>query len=147
LTTFVLSNSAKLDLGPEFQTAFEVEEETLRIVGGLILSRAVTCTSQGVSAINCTSYKVCIKVNDRYLEAEGTCEKPQNFNPRTRQCDSKYVCPNCTREGFMCLTNTSFTLCSDALEVIVNNVTCPYNHCCHEAYRLPCMNQTLTRTC
>jgi len=148
LTTFVLSNSANLDLGPEVQTAFEVEQEILRNVGGLTLSRDVSCTSDGVFPINCTSYRVCYDVGGgRYLGGESTCQVPQNFNPRTLQCDPEYDCITCTREGFMCLTNTSFTLCSDALEVVVKNVTCPSNHCCHEAYRLPCMNRTLTRLC
>jgi len=142
----VLSKSANLDFSPEFQTVFTVEQAKLRNTAELTLSRAVTCTYAGVFPISCTSYRVCYDVGgENYIEVEGTCQVPQNFNPHTLQCDPEYDCITCTREGFMCLTNTSFTLCSDALEVVVNNVTCPYNHFCHEAYRLPCMKQTPTR--
>lgn len=148
MTTFVLSNSANLDLSPESQIRILLEEAKLRDIGHITLSSAVSCTAEGIFLVNCTSFKVCIRIGrEEYIGAEGTCPEQQNFNPDIHQCDPYYVCTPCTREGFMCLTNTSFTLCSDALEVVVRNVTCPYNHCCNEAYRLPCMNQTLARCC
>jgi hypothetical protein len=143
----MLSNSASFDLSPESEIDVAVEQAKLRNLAHLILSRTVSCTDEGVFAINCTSYLLCAYVGGRYIGAEGTCPAEQKFNPNTKQCDPEYTCPQCTREGFMCLTNTSFTLCTDALEIVVKNVTCPHNHCCHEAYRLPCMNKTATRLC
>jgi hypothetical protein len=148
LTTFVLSNSADLDLSPESQIVLAVEQAKLSYMGELTLSRYVNCVAAGVFAINCTSYRVCLDVGGGiYIEAEVTCPTQQNFNPGIKLCDPDYVCPSCRREGFMCLTNTSFTLCSDAKEVVVWNVTCPSNHCCHEAYKLPCMSEKLTCLC
>jgi hypothetical protein len=147
LTTFVLSNSANLDLSPESQIVLAIEQVKLSYMGEFIVSTAVDCTAEGVFVINCTSYKVCIATPGGFIGAEATCPAPQNFNPGTKQCDPNYPCPSCRREGFMCLTNTSFTLCSNVKEVVVWNVTCPSNHCCHEAYRLPCMSEKLTCLC
>jgi hypothetical protein len=145
LTSCALSMSANLDLRPEGQTDSAIEQAKLINTGGLILSRAVNCSAPGIFPIDCTNYRVCYQLMPgEFLGAEGKCLNDQNFNPYTLQCELNYECTTCTREGFMCLTNTSFTLCSDALEVIVNNVTCPYNHRCHEAYRLPCIKQTPT---
>lgn len=144
LTTFVLSNSANWNLSPESQIDVSVEQAKLINTEKLTLTRAVYCTADGVFAINCTGYRLCIEVREGiYIGAEGTCPEPNNFNPYTKQCDPDFDCTPCTREGFICLTNTSFTLCSDTLEVVVRNVTCPSNHCCSKAHRLPCMNQTL----
>jgi len=143
----VLSNAANWDLGPKGQIDVAVEEENLINTLKLTLTRDVTCTATAAFPYNCTSYKVCIDVGGEFLGAIGTCPDQQNFNPNTLRCDPDYDCTPCTREGFICLTDTSFTLCSDTLEVVVRNVTCPSNHCCHEAHRLPCMNRTLTRYC
>ena len=147
VTTCVLSNSANFDLSPESGIDVAVEQAKLRDITHLTLSRAVDCSIEGVFAINCTSYKVCASEGGKYIGAEGTCPGQDKFNPDTKQCDPEYTCPQCNREGFMCLTNTSFTLCTDALEIVVKNVICPHNHCCHEAYRLPCMKKTSTRLC
>ena len=148
LTTFVLSNTANWDLSPESQIDVAVEQANLRNKGKLSLTRDDTCTATGVLAINCTSYRLCVDVGSgNYLGAELTCLEQQYFNPNTLQCDPDYDCTPCTREGFFCLTNTSFTLCSDVLKVVVRNLTCPSNHYCHEAYRLPCMNRTSTLLC
>ena len=143
----MLSNSANFDLSPESEIDVAVEQAKLRDITHLTLSRAVDCSIEGVFVINCTSYKVCGYVGGNYIGFEATCPEQEKFNPDTLLCDPEYTCPQCTREGFMCLTNTSFTLCSDALEIVVKKVTCPYNHCCHEAYRLPCMNKTPTLFC
>jgi len=147
LTTCVLSDSANFDLSPESEIDVAVEKEKLRNTGQLSLTTTGDCTAAGIFAINCTSYKVCVSLGWKYIGVEATCLLEWNFNPVTLLCDPGYVCTQCTREGFMCLTNTSFTLCSDALEVVVKNITCPNNHCCHEAYRLPCMKKTSTRLC
>jgi hypothetical protein len=138
LTTFVLSNSANFDLNPESEIDVAVEKAKLRNTEQLSLTTTVDCTATGVFAINCTSYKVCVYVGWRFIGVEATCLLEWNFNPVTLLCDPGYDCTQCTREGFICLTNTSFTLCSDALEVVVRNVTCPHNHCSHEAYILSC---------
>jgi hypothetical protein len=148
LTAFVLSVSVNLDLTPEGQIDAAIEKAILRNKGKLTLSKAVSCKVEGIFAINCTSYKLCVAVGgENFIGAEGTCPDEENFNPYTKQCDPDHMCPPCKREGFTCLTDTSFALCSDALELIVWNVTCPYNHCCHEAYRLPCMNKALKCLC
>jgi hypothetical protein len=135
----VVSKSANLDLTPDSQTAVAVEQKKLTNTGNLIVSRAVTCTAEGVSAINCTSYKVCIHVGGGvYMGAEDTCPVQQNFNPRTLRCDPNYVCPQSNQAGFICLSNTSFAYFSDALDVIVSNVNCPPNHFCNKACQHPC---------
>ena len=134
----MLSKSADLDLRPENQTAVAVEQAKLINRGKLILSRAVNCTAEGVFVINCTSYRLCVYVGSgNYIGAEDTCA-PYNFNPTTQQCDPNYVCPKCTKPGFFCLSNYSFTCCSDALVVVVHNVTCPADHFCNEHCKLPC---------
>jgi len=143
----VLSNSANWDLSSKSQIDVAVEQAKLINTGNLTLTRDVTCITQGIFPYNCTSYRLCYDVGGSYFEVIGTCPDQQNFNPDTLRCDPDYDCTPCTREGFICLTNTSFTLCSDTLNVVVRNVTCPSNHCCHEAHRLPCMNRTLTRCC
>jgi len=138
LTVCVLSKSADLDLRPESQTAVAVEQAKLINRGKLILSRAVNCTGEGAFPINCTDYKVCYPVGGGlYIGAVDTCA-PYNFNPNTLRCDPNYVCPICTKPGFICLSGNSFTCCSDALVVIVHNVTCPSDHFCNEHCKLPC---------
>ena len=143
----MLSNTANWDLSPESQIDVVVEQAKLRNTGKLSLTRDVACTAAGAFVINCTSYKLCVNVGGNLIGAVGTCDEGVNFNPSTLECDPHYDCPPCTREGFFCLTNTSFTLCSDTLEIVVKNVTCPPNHCCHEAHRLPCMNKVNTCCC
>ena len=139
LTTCVLSNSADFDLSPESEIDVAVEQAKLRDITHLTLSRAVDCTIEGVFAINCTSYKVCMDAGGgKYIGAEGTCTT-DNFNPDTLRCDPNYVCPQCTKAGFTCLSDTSFRYCSDALEVVVNNVICPTNHYCNEICKHPCI--------
>ena len=139
----MLSKSADLDLRPENQTAVAVEQAKLINTGKLILSRAVNCTAAGVFAINCTNYKVCYAVGGGlYIGADDTCA-PYNFNPNTKVCDPTYICPQCTKKGFICLSDNSFTFCSDALVVIVHNVTCPPEHFCNEHCCLPCTNSVL----
>ena len=148
LTKCVLSISANFDLSPESEIEFVIEKAQLRNPGMIIKSTTVNCTAEGAFVINCTSIKVCYDLGVGYIiGVELTCPEQENFNPDTMMCDPEHVCPVCTREGFVCLTNTSFTLCSDVLEEVVSNVTCPGNHCCHEAFRLPCMNKTPTRSC
>ena len=147
LTTFVLSKSANWDLSAESQMDVTVEQAKLINTGRISLTIDVNCTEQGIFPINCTSYQVCIDMGDEFLGAIGTCQEPRKFNPDNNRCDPDYVCQPCSREGFICLTDTSFTLCSDTLNVVVRNVTCPSDHCCNEAHRLPCMNQTLASCC
>jgi len=115
LTTCVLSKSVNLDLSPESHIDVTDEQTKLIEAGKLTLTRNVTCTVQGVSPINCTSYKICVSVGvGQYIGAEGTCA-PDNFNPNTQQCDPRYVCPQCTKAGFSCLSGSSFRYCSDTL--------------------------------
>lgn len=135
----MLSKSADVDLSPESQIDVAIEELKLRNTGKLILSRAVNCEGQGVFPMNCTSFKVCFDVGGgNYIGAEGTCA-PDNFNPNILQCDPNYVCPQCTKAGFICLSDTSFTYCSDAPEVVVNNVICPTDHYCNQICKHPCI--------
>lgn len=134
----MLSKSANLDLSPESQIDVAVEHAKLINTGKLILSRAVNCTDEGVFPISCTNYKVCLPTGgERYIGAEGTCA-PNTFNPITLQCDPNYVCPQCTKADFICLSNTSFKYCSDALVVVVDNVICPAEHYCNEVCKHPC---------
>lgn len=139
LATCVLSKSVKLDLIPGNQTALSVEQEKLINTGNLILSRAVDCKAQGVSAISCIKYKVCIDIGGGiYMGAVGTCPVQQYFNPVSLQCDPNYVCLH-HQPGFICLSSTSFTYFSDTQEVIVSNITCPPNHFCNKLCKHPCI--------
>lgn len=134
----MFSKSANLDLIPESQIDVAIEEGKLINPGKLILSRGVNCSSEGVTPINCTNYKLCFGTgNGNYLGAEGTCA-PYNFNPTNKTCDPNYVCPKCTRAGFTCLSNNAFMYCSDALEIIVSDVICPTDHYCNNICKYPC---------
>ena len=140
LTTCILSESANLDLSPGNQTDAVFEQVKLRYAGRLTLSRAVTCTVEGATAINCTHYEVCLNVGGGVLlGAEGECVPPQNFNPYTNQCDATFQCPECTGAGFFCPTSTSFTYCSDAPVVVVRNIQCPAQHYCNRVCKHPCL--------
>jgi hypothetical protein len=61
LTVSVLSKSVNLDFSPGSQKAAAVEQGKLRNTGNLTLYGAVNCTAEGVFAISCTTYKVCIE--------------------------------------------------------------------------------------
>jgi hypothetical protein len=136
----VLSKSVNLDLIPENQTDFAFEQTKLRNTGKLTLSRAVSFKAEGIFPINCARYKVCVAVGgENYIGAEATCPLQQNFNPDSKQCDPDYICPGRNQAGFICLSNTSFTYFSDALEVIVSNVICPPNHFCNKVCKHPCI--------
>ena len=137
MTTCVLSKSVNLDLSPESRIDVTDEQAKLIEAGKLTLTKDVTCTNEDVSPINCTSYKICVRVGSHFLGAVGTCA-PDNFNPKTLQCDPGYVCPQCTNAGFSCLSSSSFSYCSDALEVVVNNVICPTAHYCNKVCQHPC---------
>jgi len=139
LTTCVFSKSANLDLIPESQIDVAVEKGKLMNTGKLILSRAVNCKSTGAFPINCTNYRLCYDIGAGiFVEAEGSCA-PKNFNPLAQMCDSNYNCPPCTKAGFTCLSNSTFTYCSDALEVIASNVLCPTDHFCNKVCQYPCI--------
>jgi hypothetical protein len=133
----VFSKSASLDLIPVSQIDVAIKQGKLINLGKLILSRAVNCTEPGIFPIECTNYKLCYATEEGYLGAEGTCA-PENFNPFTLMCDSNYDCPQCTKAGFTCPSNSTFTYCSDALEVITYNVTCPTDHFCNKVCQHPC---------
>ena len=138
MTTFVLSRSANGDFSPGRQIDVEAEHAKLIKTGKLIQSSAANCTAQGAFPINCTHYKVCFNVGGGvFIGAIGTCA-PDNFNPNTQQCDPNYVCPQCTKAGFTCLSITSFRYCSDALELIIDSATCPADHFCNEICKYPC---------
>ena len=135
----MLSNWAIVDLSPESEIDFVIEKAKLRNIGNIIPSTGADCKAEGLFVINCTSFEVCVAVGGGiFFGAEATCALG-NFNPSALQCDPDYVCPQCTKAGFICLSHTSFRYCSDVPEVVVNNVTCPTNHYCNEVCKHPCL--------
>ena len=135
----MLSISANFDLSPESEIDFVIEQAKLRNTRNLIVSVGADCTAEGLFVINCTSFKMCVDVGGgKFIGTEATCALG-NFNPSALHCDTDYVCPQCTKAGFVCLSDSSFRYCSDASEVVVNNVTCPTDHHCNEVCKHPCI--------
>jgi hypothetical protein len=135
----VLSISANFDLRPENEIDFVIEKAKLGNIENLFLSEGADCAAEGLFVFNCTSFKLCVDIGGgNLIGVEGTCIQ-YNFNPSTLQCDPDYDCPQCTKAGFICLSDTSFRYCSDAPEVVVNNVTCPTDHYCNEVCKHPCI--------
>jgi hypothetical protein len=141
LATCVLSNSAQLQLRTENQTEVASRYRDLVNERGLILSKDVTCTAQGVTPIGCTSFKVCAFQGGVLVGAIGKCY-PENFNPNTQRCDPAYVCPPCKKAGFICLkNNAAFRLCAGPDIVVVQEQDCPSGFYCNEKCSLPCLDQ------
>jgi hypothetical protein len=142
LAACVLSNSAQLQLSAENQTEVAFRYRDLVSTRGLILSRDVSCTSAGVTALDCTTFKVCASQGGILLGATGNCY-PDNFNPNTLRCDPNYVCPPCVTLGFFCLNDSSFRLCGGPGVVIVRQQNCPSGYYCNAKCSQPCLNQVL----
>jgi len=143
LATCVLSNPAHLELSAENQTEIASRYSDLASKKGLILSKDVTCTSAGVTALDCKTFKLCTLVNGVMFGAIGKCY-PDNYNPNTLRCDPNYVCPPCTKMGFICLKNKrSFRLCGDYGTVIIKEQDCPSDYYCNEKCSQPCLKHVL----
>jgi hypothetical protein len=144
LATCVLSMAATLELKAESAPDVSAEYSELFSSGLAILRDYPGCTSQGVFAINCTSYMICISVNGGILGGEGTCPSQQNFDPNKKECSSSYVCPpSCIAAGFICPNSTSFTLCAAAGLTVVEKQTCPNGYFCNQKCTFPCVGNIL----
>lgn len=143
LATCVLSDSVQLQLSADNQTEVASRYRDLVHQIGLTLSGDVICTAQGVTQLDCTTFKVCVSQGGILVGAIGKCY-PSNFNPNTLQCDPNYVCPPCEKAGFICLNNNrSFRFCGGPNLVIINNQDCPTGYYCNEKCSLPCLNRVL----
>jgi len=144
LATCVLLMAATLELKAENEPDVSAEYSELFNSGLATLRDYPTCTSQGVFAINCTSYVVCVAVNGGFLVGEGTCPSQQKFDPYKKECSSSYVCPpSCTAPGFICPNSTSFTFCAAAGLAIVENQICPTSYFCNQKCTFPCVGNIL----
>ena len=140
-STCVLLMAANFEIRAENITAVYTE---LFKSGLVTLTAYTSCTCAGVFPINCTSYLVCVAVNGGFLGAEGTCPSQQNFDPSTKLCSSSYICSSCTKAGFFCPTNTSFTLCADVGVEVISNQLCPNGSYCNLKCTFPCVNNILS---
>jgi hypothetical protein len=138
LATCVLSNSAELQLSAENQTEFASLFRDLVKERKFILSKDVSCTKEGYTAIDCTTYKLCTTISGTLLGVIAKCY-PYNFNPVDLKCDPNYVCPPCTTVGHVCLKNNSaFRLCGDGGTVLIIEEVCPTNYFCNVKCTNPC---------
>jgi hypothetical protein len=143
LATCVLSNSAELQLSAGNQTEFASRFSDLVKERKFILSNDVSCTTEGLTQISCTTYKVCATVNNKLLGAIAKCY-PDSFNPTTLKCDPEFICPPCDKVGFKCLkNNTAFRLCGDGNAVIIKEQNCPASSYCNEKCKNPCTKNVL----
>jgi hypothetical protein len=141
LATCVLTMTAKWELTADNATDVAAKYAEMFNDGLVNLREYTSCKCEGVFAINCSSYLVCLAVNGGYIGAEGTCQPQQNFDPFTKQCSSSYDCqPSCTGPGFVCHKSTSFTLCAAAGVVVVKNQSCPTGYYCNQKCTSPCLN-------
>jgi hypothetical protein len=138
LATCVLSNSTDLQLSAENQTEFASRFRELVKERKFILSKEVFCTTEGLTEISCTTYKVCASVNGNLLGVIAKCY-PDSFNPVTLKCDPDYICPPCVTIGFICLKNNrAFRLCGEGGATIIKEQDCPAGYYCNEKCLHPC---------
>jgi len=140
LTTCLMLMAATLEIRAENATDVSAEYSELFNSGLATLRDYPSCTSEGVFAINCTSYMVCVAVNLGFIGGEGTCPSQQNFDPSKKVCSSSYICSSCNANGFLCPTHTSFTLCADTGVEIISNQPCPNGYYCNPKCLFPCLN-------
>jgi hypothetical protein len=107
-----------------------------------VLAAQFTCTTAGAypDPDNCSSFYVCTSGNcGDFLLSQGTCGS-NNFDPVAQVCSSTYVCSECQGPGFVCNSNSSFTLCAAAGVPIITNYQCPSGYYCNEICVSPCLN-------
>ena len=108
---------------------------------GIVPLAANGCTSAGIIVLNCTSYLVCNDVPPVGLVgAIFTCPQGQNLYPSTYSCSASYPCAVCTGPNFICLSNTTFTLCAGPGVPVAQNQACPAGYYCNPKCVSPCLN-------
>lgn len=141
LATCMMLGFAKLEISAGKSPDYAVHYARLRNTGVVTLTENVSCTTEGVSVINCTSYQLCMNVSGiGLIGAVFTCPAPLKLDPITYNCSSTYVCSTCTAPGFVCPTITTFTLCAAAGVPYASNTPCPTNYYCNEKCSSQCLN-------
>jgi hypothetical protein len=117
------------DSAAEILAKFGLPIETALVT----LASPANCTAAGTFPVpgNCSLFQVCVPFNGVFVSVVATCA-PSNFDPAAQACSSTYVCTECTVPGFICVNNTTFTLCADNGVSIVSNIPCLSGYYCNE---------------
>jgi hypothetical protein len=121
---------------------FTVPYGKLKYTDVAVLSVQFTCTAAGVfpDPANCSSYYVCVCTGcGTFLLSQGTCVN-SNFDPVNLECSSTYVCAVCEGPGFLCINNSTFTLCAAAGVLNEGEYPCPSGYYCNHTCVSPCLN-------
>jgi hypothetical protein len=124
-----------------------------------IRSDNFTCTRPGrfPNPENCSQYYLCVKIETDELNLSYmTCPNALVFDPESQECTTtdNYACSPtnktttplslCTRPGFFCNSDTTFTLCADVDVPILTDIPCPAGYFCNENCVGPCINHVLS---
>jgi hypothetical protein len=145
------SSHIAVDYGRNISTRLELSDENITLSAiqyGLQRATRVTtptCTAAGIFPIpgNCSSYLICVaSASSGFVSTVASCPTSENFDPFTDTCSSTYDCSPCIKPGFVCLSNTSFTLCADN-GVPVCSCACPTGYYCNPVCAYPCLDSVL----
>jgi hypothetical protein len=125
-------------------------------------SEPFTCTTGGrfPNPENCSLYYYCVVISPGTLYLQNmTCPNALVFDPNSQYCTTtdNYSCeattvttttttePSnvCEGPGFVCNSNTVYTLCADVNVPIITNEPCPSGYFCNPKCVGPCISSIL----